>query len=48
MKLMCISTFKVMGQVYVLPYIKITHERMLNGDLELIIGWFNYGISFSI
>ena len=48
MKLMCISTFKVWGQVYIIPYVKITNDRTLNGNLELIIGWFNYGISFSI
>jgi hypothetical protein len=31
----------VWGQVYILPYIKVTHNRKLNGDLELIIGWLN-------
>ena len=45
---MCINVFKVWGQVYILPYIKVTTDRTLNGDLELIIGWFNRGISFSI
>lgn len=43
-----IHTFKVWGQAYLLPYIKITKTRDLNGDLEFIVGWFNYGISFSI
>jgi len=31
----------VWGQVYILPYIKLTHTRRLNGDLEFIIGWLN-------
>ena len=34
-----IKMYKVFGQVYILPYIKLTHNRTLNGDLELIIGW---------
>ena len=33
---------KVWGQVYLLPYIKLTHTRKLNGDLELIIGWLKW------
>jgi len=35
---------KVWGQVYLLPYIKLTHTRKLNGDLELIIGWLKWEI----
>lgn len=31
----------VWGQIYILPYIKITNNRLLNGDLEFIIGWIN-------
>jgi plasmid maintenance system killer protein len=30
-----------MAQVYLLPYIKITHSIWLNGSYELIIGWWN-------
>ena len=45
---MSINTFKVWGQIYITPFVKITHDRTLNGDLELIIGWLNRGISFSI
>jgi hypothetical protein len=33
--------YSVWGQLYILPYIKLTHNRNLNGDLELIIGWLN-------
>jgi hypothetical protein len=32
---MKISKAEVWGQIYLLPYIKITHTRDLNGDLEL-------------
>jgi len=30
------------GQIYLFPYLKITHTRILNGDLELIIGWLKW------
>jgi hypothetical protein len=43
--------FKVYGivdQVYVLPSLKITHSRMLNGNLELILGWLKYELVISI
>ena len=33
--------YSVWGQVYILPYIKVTHNKQLNGNLELIIGWLN-------
>lgn len=39
---------KVSSQIYLLPYIKITYERELNGDLELIIGWFKGEVVFAI
>ena len=32
---------KVLCQVYVLPYVKITYDRFLNGDIEIIVGWLN-------
>ena len=35
----------VIGQVYLTPYIKITHTRWLNGKYEFIAGWLNYQIS---
>jgi hypothetical protein len=38
---MKLSINEVWGQVYLLPFIKLTHTRQLNGDLELIIGWLN-------
>jgi hypothetical protein len=39
---MKISIYKVMAQVYLLPYIKITHSPWLNGSYELIIGWIKW------
>ncbi len=39
---------EVWGQVYLLPYIKLTHTRQLNGDLELIIGWLNRELVLSL
>jgi hypothetical protein len=43
-----ISINEVWGQVYLLPFIKLTHTRDLNGDLELIIGWLNRELVISI
>jgi len=38
---MKITTSEVLYQFYILPYIKVTYDRKLNGDLELIVGWLN-------
>jgi hypothetical protein len=45
---MKLSINEVWGQVYLLPFIKLTHTRQLNGDLELIIGWLNRELVISI
>jgi hypothetical protein len=45
---MKIRTYSVLAQLYLLPYVKVTYDRFLNGDKELIIGWFNKAIVFSI
>lgn len=45
---MKVTRCKVWGQIYLLPYIKITYDRTLNGDLELIIGWLKWEIVFGI
>lgn len=44
---MKITTHKISHQVYLLPFVKITYDKTLNGDYELIIGWFNIGLSLS-
>lgn len=45
---MKITTYIVMSQIYILPYIKVTYDRVLNGNYELIVGWINREISISI
>jgi len=45
---MNIKIYIVFSQLYITPYVKITHDRYLNGSYELIIGWFNRGIVISI
>ena len=37
-----ISISKIWGQIYLLPFIKITHDKLLNGHYEFIIGWFKW------
>ena len=34
-------------QVYVTPYIKITHDKFLNGSHEFIIGWLKWEVVVS-
>jgi hypothetical protein len=45
---MKIRMYSIWDQIYILPFIKLTHDRMLNGDLELIIGWLKWEIIFGI
>ena len=40
-KKMKVYKSEIVSQFYVLPSIKVTHSRWLNGDYELIFGWFN-------
>lgn len=40
--------YKIFSQLYITPYIKVTHNRYLNGNLELIIGWLKWEIGFEI
>lgn len=37
---------KIVDQLYILPYMKITYSKELNGNYEFILGWLNYQISF--
>ena len=43
-----ISIYDVWGQIYIFPYIKLTHTRKLNGDLELTMGWLKWEIVIGI
>jgi hypothetical protein len=45
---MKISLDIVMSQIYVFPYIKITHDRWLNGDYEFIIGWLKWQLVIGV
>lgn len=45
---MKIGIHTIVSQIYLFPFIKITHDRFLNGDYELIVGWINKEISISI
>ena len=44
---MRINKYTIYGQAYFLPFIKITHDIILNGEYELIVGWLNIEISLS-
>ena len=44
---MKISKHSIVGQFHVLPFIKITYDRTLNGEYEFIVGWMSVGISLS-
>jgi len=44
---MKLSKHTIFGQFYILPYIKVTYDRTLNGEYELIFGWVNIGMSLS-
>ena len=37
----------VVAQVYLLPYVKVTHSKWLNGSYELIIGWLKWELVIS-
>jgi len=45
---MRISLETVVAQIYLLPYVKITHDRWLNGNYELIIGWLKWELVIGI
>ncbi len=42
-----ISKHKISYQFHIFPFVKVTYDKILNGNYELIIGWFNREISFS-
>ena len=44
---MKISKHTIFGQFHVLPFVKVTYDKVLNGDYELIIGWMSIGITLS-
>jgi len=44
---MTLQIYTVAMQCYLLPYIKVTYTKMLNGNYEFIIGWLNREIVVS-
>lgn len=44
---MKIETYKIAYQFHIIPFVKVTYDKVLNGYYELIIGWFNIGLSIS-
>jgi len=45
---MKIRVFSITSQIYITPYIKITHNRNLNGYLEFTMGWLKREIVIGI
>lgn len=43
-----IKIYNILDQVYVLPFVKFTYHRRLNGYVEFIIGWLNKEIVISL
>lgn len=41
---MDLEVYKIWGQIYPLPTLKITHDRMLNGYHEIHLMWFGWGV----
>ena len=39
---------EIVNQAYILPSIKITYSRRLNGNLEFILGWLKYELVITI
>jgi len=45
---MKVRIFNIISQVYITPYVKVTYNRHLNGNLELILGWVKWEIVIKI
>ena len=45
---MKVYTSEIVDKAYILHSIKITYSRMLNGDLEFILGWLKYELVIAI
>ncbi len=48
MKNIKIRIYKVAYQTYLTPYLKVTTSRYLNGNYELILGWFNVQLTLLV
>ena len=45
---MKISIDEVMCQAYITPYVKVTHDKTLTGNYELIIGWLRWQLTITL
>ncbi len=45
---MSISMEYIWAQLYIVPFVKVTHTRVLNGDYEFIIGWLKWQLAITI
>jgi len=45
---MDIELEQIWGQVYILPFVKVTHDKYLNGNYEFIIGWLKWQLTLTI
>ena len=36
---------EIFGQVYILPAIKVTYDKLLNGNKEIILCWLKWELS---
>jgi hypothetical protein len=43
-----ISIEYIWAQLYILPFVKVTHTRVLNSDYELLIGWLKWQLAITI
>ena len=43
-----ISMEYIWAQLYILPFVKVTHTRVLNSDYELLIGWLKWQLAITI
>ena len=42
------TVVSILYQIYITPYIKVTYNRMLNGNFELIIGWLKWELTIAL
>jgi hypothetical protein len=45
---MKLRIYTVMYQLYIFPYLKITYDKYLNGNYEIILGWLRWEIVLEI
>lgn len=41
------NTSEIYGQMYILPFLAITHDKNLNGNYEIFFGWLKWEVIIS-